>query len=66
LGTTGGAVQLPFGKNGIVLGAWAASLLKGKSLRAEIRWKALGSIPDQEIFQPDRFKKLASPDPSSQ
>jgi NADH dehydrogenase FAD-containing subunit len=43
LGTTGGAVQLPLGKNGIVLGAWAASLIKGKSLRAEQRWKALGA-----------------------
>jgi apoptosis-inducing factor 2 len=42
LGPTGGAVQLPFGKKGIVLGAWAASLIKGKSLRIEKRWKALG------------------------
>jgi hypothetical protein len=35
---------LPLGKNGIVLGAWAASLIKGKSLRAEQRWKALGAM----------------------
>jgi NADH dehydrogenase FAD-containing subunit len=46
LGTTGGAVQLPVGKKGIVLGAWAASRLKGKSLRVELRWKALGAVPD--------------------
>jgi NADH dehydrogenase FAD-containing subunit len=46
LGTTGGAIQLPVGKKGIVLGAWAASWLKGKSLRAEKRWKALGAAPD--------------------
>jgi NADH dehydrogenase FAD-containing subunit len=44
LGTNGGAVQLPLGKKGIVLGAWAASLIKGKSLRAEQRWKALGAV----------------------
>jgi len=44
LGTTGGAVQLPLGKNEIVLGAWAASLIKGKTLRAPQRWKALGAI----------------------
>jgi apoptosis-inducing factor 2 len=44
LGTTGGAVQLPLGNKGIVLGAWAASLIKGKSLRAEQRWKALGAV----------------------
>jgi NADH dehydrogenase FAD-containing subunit len=44
LGTTGGAILLPFGKKGIVLGAWAASLIKGKSLRAEQRWKALGVV----------------------
>ena len=47
LGRTGGAVQLPLGKKGIVLGAWAASLIKGKSLRIEQRWKELGAIPDQ-------------------
>jgi NADH dehydrogenase FAD-containing subunit len=41
LGATGGAAQLPFGKTGIVLGAWAASLIKGKSLRVEQRWKSL-------------------------
>jgi NADH dehydrogenase FAD-containing subunit len=44
LGATGGAAQLPLGQNGIVLGAWAASLIKGKSLRAPQRWKALGAV----------------------
>ena len=48
LGTTGGAVQLPLGKNGIVLGAWAASLIKGKTLRAPQRWKALGATLDEK------------------
>ena len=43
LGTSGGAAQLPLGKNGIVLGAWAASLIKGKTLRAPQRWQALGA-----------------------
>jgi pyruvate/2-oxoglutarate dehydrogenase complex dihydrolipoamide dehydrogenase (E3) component len=51
LGTTGGAVQLPLGKNGIVLGAWAASLIKGKSLRATQRWKALGATPDNNALE---------------
>ncbi len=44
LGATGGAIQWPLGKNGIVLGAWAASLIKGKTLRAPKRWEALGAI----------------------
>ena len=48
LGTTGGAVQLPLGKNGIVLGGWAASLIKGKTLRAPQRWKALGAELDEK------------------
>lgn len=51
LGMTGGAVQLPLGKNGIVLGAWAASLIKGKSLRAPQRWKALGATPDNNALE---------------
>ena len=48
LGTTGGAVQLPLGKNGIVLGGWAASLFKGKTLLVEQRWKALRATPNQQ------------------
>jgi apoptosis-inducing factor 2 len=51
LGTTGGAIQLPLGKNGIVLGAWAASLIKGKSLRAPQRWKALGATPENNALE---------------
>ena len=47
LGTSGGAAQLPLGKNGIVLGAWVASLIKGKTLRAPQRWKALGATLDE-------------------
>jgi hypothetical protein len=53
LGTTGGAVQWPVGKQGIVLGAWAASWVKGKSLLAEQRWKALGAEPDKDTLMPD-------------
>ncbi|MGB8214803.1 MAG: FAD-dependent oxidoreductase [Anaerolineales bacterium] len=49
LGAKGGAVQLPLGKNGIILGAWAASQIKGKSLRAEQRWKALGAVPNDKL-----------------
>ena len=48
LGTTGGAVQVQLGKKGIVLGGWAASQFKGKTLRVEQRWKALGAIPGQQ------------------
>jgi apoptosis-inducing factor 2 len=50
LGTSGGAVELPVGKKGIVLGAWAASWLKGKELRTKRRWKALGVKLDKDIF----------------
>jgi NADH dehydrogenase FAD-containing subunit len=53
LGTTGGAVQLPVGKKGIVLGAWAASRLTGKSFLAEQRWKALGADPGQDTMVAD-------------
>ena len=49
LGTSGGAVQLPLGKDGLVLGAWAASMIKGKTLRAPQRWKALGATLDEKI-----------------
>jgi NADH dehydrogenase FAD-containing subunit len=50
LGTSGGAMELPVGKKGIVLGAWAASWLKGKEMRTKRRWKALGVKLDKDIF----------------
>ncbi len=38
-----GAAQLPFGKQGFVLGAFAASRIKGKSLLAERYWQQLNA-----------------------
>lgn len=58
LGTTGGALQLPFGKNGLVLGAWAASRITSQTLQGARQWKVLGATPgvdswDEKPRQPD-------------
>jgi apoptosis-inducing factor 2 len=47
LGKKGGAAQLPFGKNGLVLGAWFASQIKGKDLLVSRYWNVLGVPKDQ-------------------
>jgi NADH dehydrogenase FAD-containing subunit len=43
VGPDHGALQLPVGKNGLVLGAWAATRIKGKSLLVNRYWKALNA-----------------------
>jgi len=44
VGSSLGAMQLPLGKNSLVLGAWAASRGKGKQLLVKRYWKALNNV----------------------
>ncbi len=43
VGPNRGGMQLPLGRNGLVLGAWAASRAKGKQLLVKRYWKVLNA-----------------------